>query len=319
MYAAAIGRGVVAFDAGTGARLWQTGPFTYSTPGTVIVHGGRVFAADTIAYAFDAATGRRLWQFAGTGNASLTDYAVDERAFYYGTDARQVYALSVGDGARLWQIDLGPAWQHGSHVRGVAVSGDTVYVAAKQHHSTNGYYSSGWMVALDRSTGDEFWRYQYGDGTDSRDFVRAPTVAGRFLLASDLSGSAFMAIDRFRGELHWRVKGEPGFVGFFTSPTARDGTAYVAGGDTYVYAVDIGTGKIRWRTQPVFGGNFSHAVCGSAVFALPAGQMSVLDRQTGRVLGSVFSDNDYPSSRFAVASDRVFALGETAVYAIRCP
>lgn len=82
--------------------------------------------------------------------------------------------------------------------------------------------------------------------------------------------------------------------------------------------MNIETGNVQWRTQPVFEGNLSHVICGSAVFALQ-GQMSVLDRKNGRVLGFMFSDADYPTSRFAAASDRVFVVGRRAAYAIRCP
>lgn len=312
------GTGVAAFDVQSGARVWQTPRFTESIPTHLAVRGGRVFAAEATVWAFDAATGRELWRYTPDSDASLSQSAADERAVYFGTRTRRVYALGAADGAPLWTVRLGADWPHDSPVKGIAAVGDTVYAAIDRHYSPNGFYSAGVIAALDRATGRELWRHQNGTGADSRGIIRAPTVAGRLLLAADHKGSAFYAVDRFTGQEVWRTPTEPGFAGPDSPPVVAAGVAYASGNDAYVYALELATGRVLWRTRPAMGGSVYHAVCGGAVFNNFQG-LGILDRQSGAVLGRMFDQEERVTSGFAVHADRIFFLTHRAVYALRCP
>ncbi|HEU0013599.1 MAG TPA: PQQ-binding-like beta-propeller repeat protein [Longimicrobium sp.] len=312
----AIAGGMVTFSAHTGEIVW-----TYSLdryiPSNAVLRNGRVFAAENIAFALDAETGAELWRFTPDEQASHGESTADEHAFYFGTWSHRVYALDQATGALLWSTDIGPDWQYTGIVKGVSVSGDTVYAAAREYTAANGYISNGWIVALDRTTGRELWRYRSGNGSQLRSVSSALTVAGRLLLASDLHGSSFFAVDRFTGQEVWRVESAPGFVGPVQAPVAVGDVAYLASNDEYVYAVELQTGRIIWKTHTPASNN-AFVVCDDQIFVTWLG-LSVLDRRTGRVLyQSPVDQHDFPTSRFARHGDRVYVLGSAAAYAYRC-
>lgn len=314
----ALAGGVVAFAAADGALLWRNRlPGEEHRPRNVVVHGGRVFAAGMTAFALEAATGRELWRFplpAGS-TAALGRIAADDGAVYVGTDTHRVYALDAASGAARWTADVGPDWPHRGIVTGVTAAGDTVYVAVRQYNSENGHLSTGWIVALERATGRLLWSFRNGAGTDWRSVSAGPTVAGRLLLASDLLSGAVFALDRFTVREAWRFVGPADKFGPASSPVAVEGRAYAASSDNWVYALDVETGSVAWRTRNP-GSHFSFAVCGRWVFANYM-DLAILDRHSGAVLqrragAEIFSD-------FAVFGDRAYAISDQAVYAFSCP
>ncbi|HYW09269.1 MAG TPA: PQQ-binding-like beta-propeller repeat protein [Longimicrobium sp.] len=312
----AIGGGLVALDARNGSVSWRARLTKYA-PISVAFRGGRVFAVEELAYAFDAATGRELWRFTPDSDGALGESTADDGAFYFGTGSHRVYALDAADGRPLWSTDVGPDWEHTGIVLGVTVSGDTLYAAVRQYNAANGFISTGWIFALDRGTGRVLWSYRNGEGKDLRSVSSAPTVAGRLLLASDLHGNSFFAVDRVTGKEVWRVNGVPGYVGPREAPVAVGETAYVSSSDRHVYAVEVQTGRIVWKRK-LPGSSNGFAVCGDRIFAAWLG-LSILDRNTGRVLYESEPESaDYPTSGFAVHEDRVFVLGNRAAYAYRC-
>ncbi|MDQ3607146.1 MAG: PQQ-like beta-propeller repeat protein [Gemmatimonadota bacterium] len=193
-----------------------------------------------------------------------------------------------------------------------------MYAAVDRYYSQNGYYSAGVIVALDRTTGRELWRYQNGNGNDSRGVIGAPTVAGRLLLSSDHKGNAFFAVDRFTGQEVWRVPTELGFAGPDSPPVVVGTVAYASGNDTYVYAIDLQTGRVLWKTRPAMGGSHYHAVCGNAVFNNFLG-LGIVDRHNGRLLGLMFHEDERVTSGFAVHDERIFFATHKAMYALKCP
>ncbi len=314
---------VSAWDAHTGALLWGYRGIKL-VPINVVVRDRRVFVAAEVAVALDAITGREIWRFAPVADGSLGQSAADERAFYFGTTdpfektgTHRVYALDQVTGAVLWSTDIGPDWKYRGAVNGVSVSGDTVYAAATQHNNLYGGLATGWIFALDRGTGRILWSFRNGDGSDRRSVFRSPTVVGRLLLASDLYAGSFFAVDRFTGEEVWRVTGPIDRPGPGQAPVVVENTAYVASADFFVYAVDLETGRVRWKTS-TGSSNSSFAVCGDKIFANHLG-LSVLDRRTGRVLYKHNDENDYPTSGFVTLKDeRVFVFGSKSAYAYSC-
>ncbi len=313
-----LGSGVVAFDAATGTPLWRSNRFPTSQPTSLVVQDGRIFTAEATAFALDAESGRELWRFSPDASAALSQNTADERAFYVGTTTHRVYALGAVDGALLWTVDVGPGWQHEGAVKGIARGGDTVYVAAERSYSANGYYSAGVIVALDRMTGRELWRYQDGTGSDSRGVVDAPTVAGRFILMSDLKGHAFYAVDRFTGQEVWRVNTEAGFMGPGQAPVVKQDVVYASAIDAYVYAMELHTGKILWKTRPAMGGSTKHAVCANTVLN-NFQSIGMIDRQTGKVRRIFHREGEIFTSGFAVYQDLVFVSSTEAIYSLKCP
>ena len=313
---AEVGRTIQAFDVRSGALIWSV-PRPPNSPANVVVRDGRVFAAGSSILALDAASGRELWQFKPDTTATFGRITVDDYAVYIGTASHRVYALSTTDGTALWSVDIGPEWNYPSVVRGISVSGDTLYIGAEQWRAQNGYIASGWLVALNRYTGAVLWRYSIGSGNERRNVASQPTVAGRLLLASDHFGSSFFAVDRFTGEEVWRVNGDLGFFGPVDPPRVVGDVAYAGSSDTFVYAVALDTGRELWKTR-VPASIRAYATCGDRVFANYQG-VAVLDRRTGKLLNTMYDRNEeFTTSGFAVHDGRVFVLGTKAVYAFSC-
>lgn len=311
--------GVTAFDAASGEELWTNPmPNVQSRPKNLSVKNGRVFGAGRAAVALDAESGRELWSFLlpipDSASASLGRTEVDDASFYVGTDTHQVFALDQATGSVRWVADIGPGWPYRGIVTGITVSGDTVFVSARQFNAQNGYISTGWIIGLDRATGRRVWSFRNGNGSDWRTVSSGVSVAGDLLLASDHLGGAVFAVSRESGLEVWRRTGAADKFGSLASPMVVGSTAYHASIDTYVYALDVGTGAVRWKTQNP-GGNLSFAVCGSRIFASYM-SLSVLDRASGhaeaRSRGNeIFTD-------FATHDDRAFAVSDRAVYGYRC-
>lgn len=312
----ALGGGVFAYDAATGAVVWRARYVDYMPRG-LTYRDGRVFAAETVVLAFDAESGRELWRTPVDSAADFALSTADDRAFYTGTRSHRVYAFGVSDGQPLWSTDIGPDWKFGGIVSGLAASGDTLYVTAERPYAANAYIATGWLAALDRNTGRILWTYENGRGDDLRNFISPPVIAGRVLLASDLKGNAIVALDRFTGREVWRVNGTYGYIGFTDPPAVIGDTVYAASGDTYVYAIDLQTGRVLWKTTTM-GANSALAVCGNKVFVNFQG-LGILDRHTGRLLKTLYGfDSEFVTTGFATAQDRVFILGNKAAYAFSC-
>jgi outer membrane protein assembly factor BamB len=317
----AVGRGITAYRAADGAHLYTTNRFAYYTPLHVVISRGRTFAAESVAHAYDAGTGRELWHFTPVTHAALGAVAADDGAFYFGTGttARRVYALDQETGRELWSTELGPEWEFRGWVKGIAVSGDTVYAGVEQFRAHNGYIASGWLVALDRATGRILWRYSTGTGDDLRNVQSKPVIAGRLLLASDRKGNAAFAVDRFTGQEVWRRQFELPYIGPLDAPIVVGDVVYVGSGDLHVYALELATGSVRWRT--LLGGAVEFmAVCANEVFAEYAVGLAVLDRHTGRIRwrGYDGDSDERLTSGLATHGDRVYALGNKYAYAFRC-
>ena len=311
--------GVVAFDAVTGDRLWSNPlPYLRSRPRNLSVRNGRVFGAGGVAFALDAVSGRELWRYSlpipDTASAGLGRAAADESSFYVGTDTHEVYALDQATGALLWRTDIGPGWKYRGIVTGITTAGDTIFVSAREFSAANGYVSAGWIIGLDRATGQTLWSFRNGSGTDWRTVSAGVHVTGRLLLASDhLNGSVF-AVDRGTAREVWRRVGPRDKFGALTRPVVVNGRAIYASIDNYMYALDPATGAVRWQTQNE-GSNLSVAVCGTRVFANYM-DLAILDSDSGSVrlkvrTGEIFSD-------FAVAAGRVFAVSDRGIYAFSC-
>jgi len=320
LFIAETGDALRAFDAASGRTVWRTQLRTGVPLGTenVAVAAGRVFAAggDSV-YALDAASGRRLWAFLPDAQAALAVSAADSHAVYLGTRSHRVYALTAATGAELWSVDLGAAWPYLGIVNGLAVSGDTVYANVMQYLNAAGGLRTGHVVALHRTTGAELWRY-VGPGAHN-DATQAPRVAGRFLLIANVyaqgsdSGS-FFALDRFTGDVVWRVT--TGGIGPGEAPRERDGIVYVGAGDTRVYAVDLVSGVQRWSRMT--GGSVDAVeLCGRALLVNNL-ELRVLDPATGRQSQAILDGADFPTSAFATSGARAFVVGNHAAYGLEC-
>ncbi|HYR06487.1 MAG TPA: PQQ-binding-like beta-propeller repeat protein [Longimicrobium sp.] len=313
-----VDRRIEAFDLGTGARLWSYAR-PPGGPSSIVVRSGRLFFAGDSAVAVDAATGRELWRQGLDSPAGLGESDGDADAFYVGTHEHRVYAFRATDGEVLWTRDLGPDWEFGGVVRGMTVSGDTVYAAVEHNTGVNGYIGTGDVFALDRRTGAVLWVHRNGDGSGLDIYQSAGRVAGRLLLLSANWANEYVALDRFTGQEAWRARGTFRYAGLDEAPEVRGGRAYFASHDLYARAVDLASGREVWRGRVGSGAN-KVAPCGSRLLVQDLG-LSVVDLATGEMLGRGYdaSVNEYLHTDFVVVGDRAYVFGQRDLYAFRCP
>lgn len=313
-----VNRRIEAFDLNTGARLWSY-PRPPGGPSSLVARGGRLFFAGDSAVALDAATGQELWRRGLDASGSLGESDGDAEAFYVGTHEHRVHAFRAADGAPLWSRDLGPDWPYGGVVRGVTVSGDTVYAAVEHNTGVNGHIGTGDVFALDRRTGATLWVHRNGDGSRLDIYQSAGRVAGRLLLLSANWENEYVALDRFTGQEAWRAHGDDPFFGMDEAPEVQGNRAYFAAQDQYARAVDLATGREAWRTR-VPSGAHKVAPCGRRLLVQDLA-LTVLDLASGELLGRAYdaSVNEYLHTDFVVVGDRAYVFGQRDLYAFRCP
>lgn len=312
--------GVSAYDIGTGMRLWITRGVR-SAPRNIVVSEGSISEAESIARSLDPVSGVERWRFAPDTTADFAFSDADERAFYIGTRSSTVYALDLATGRPFWTASPLEEVRYVAHVQAIIVHGDTVYVAIEEDTSPTGHLLRGWIVALDRYTGEIFWRFVNERAGEPHD-ASYPTIAGRILLVNDRRGGAFFGIDRFTGEEVWRYTGPSDRYGGADFFSVAGGIAYLASLDAYAYAVDPETGRILWKTD-VQGSAHSSAVCGEHLY-VGAGVLYKLRRSDGEVesiylvdeLG--FAGNEFVTSRLLAYEGRLYFVTNRAIYAVEC-
>ena len=109
------------------------------------------------------------------------------------------------------------------------------------------------LYALDRANGKLVWKFVAGAPVHS-----SPAVARGLVIAATLAGRIF-AVSEATGTLRWSIQTGPmlpknivpagGWDLFVSSPVVVDQTIVIGAGDGNVYALDLTTGKERWRVK----------------------------------------------------------------------
>ena len=179
-----------------GKPLWQARP-EIRRLGVPLLHEGRLYHGDgNRLVARDAGSGKVLWTFDAVPDTDVAyaPAAVADTVFVGPGDGR-LYALNAGDGALRWSVDRAREWQY---LRQMYVEGGVLVAGTYQekllglsirdghelwnvnagnfinsHHVSGGraYFWSptGWVYAVETSTGNVLWRCRTTDYSSSRD------------------------------------------------------------------------------------------------------------------------------------------------------
>lgn len=268
---------VTAFDARTGARVWQTrfdAPASNGVderPRDIVIHGGAILAVgwsgryespEGEAVAMDAATGRIRWSLASApaGPASLPDGALATSldgstgflvSFFPGSAL--VEAVSALDGTPLWTARLDSL--AGSDAHGVAVAGDRLLVAREGEAGLR-------VVALDAQSGRETWRAALAHpGTGGAGLVGVVGESSRFVVARDVSDAfgvhrpEVVAFDAATGAPAWsfdaaaREPGAPRALALGGARVFVSLAPVTEGSRALAVAIDAATGAEAWRAE----------------------------------------------------------------------
>lgn len=316
--------GVAAFDTATGRQVWTATLWHGNTDAfaaNVATGDGRACIADALAVAcVDAKSGGVLWMAKPDSSAVFCETVISHGTWFYGTQDHKVYAVDPATGVRRWVVDIAPAALYLTRVYGIAVSGDTVYATTVRWLTWNGGSLQGSLVALDRNTGRELWRYTTPGPRGG--IQGAPVLTGRLAILNDAYAHVLIGVDRTTGHEVWRTaKDASSYISAETPPEIFDDTVYSPSTDTQIYALDPGTGAIRWRVRGSGDALGSIAICGENVIAVPfaAGKPDLVNRTTRAVAeSSALVPGDEIRSRVAIAGTTAFAAGRRGVYAFSC-
>jgi len=237
---------VFAFDAGTGARLWQheiavardLQDATFG--GGAAYDNGRVYATNGVGdvVALDAATGTEIWRVKPSGPLRGSPTVAFNQVFVM-TQDNQIFALSATDGAIVWQ-DAGASGQAGLFGVAAPAAGQGTVVAG---------YSSGELVAYRYENGRNLWSdalsrtsisTQVGTLTD----VDAdPIIDGGRVYALG-QGGRMAAYEILTGQRIWELT-----LAGVSTPAVVGEWVFTLTDDARILAIQRNTGRIRWVTQ----------------------------------------------------------------------
>ncbi|MEU1629873.1 PQQ-binding-like beta-propeller repeat protein [Streptomyces sp. NPDC020096] len=279
---------------------------------TVVLAG-----ADGSLVGVDRASGQRRWHTGGFNPAAAAQITGDGlvAGLSQGAGPPTLAALAPANGRRRWELPV---------PRGLALIGggifasdtEACYLAATasgpaRHGTAPQGPGQTYLLRYDLDTREERWRtpLDHADRTATPratvDRARLVVVDGGYLASYDTRDGRQRSRTRLRGERDGRP--------------AADGTrAYAATGGAVV-AVDLGSGRIAWRTADTSRGTAygDPAVLGGVVYATErTAGLVALDASSGRRLWSCASPVPLPTDDAPVVyRDRVYAAtGDSRVW-----
>lgn len=223
VYVGTFDKKVIALDAKTGAKKWERATqIAASTP--VVGRNNLVYVAANKLYALDAATGAVKWSLDVGVLPNQTPTVDYYGTVYVGTSDALVYALDGEKGDTLWKFPTG----HSLDYPLVLGSDGVLYASADR------------LFAIRASTGKERWAVSGAGGAWS-----APAVGENGVLYVGYNDANIYALDTASGRTKWQFATDDGLLCFPT--LGSDGVVYFqAEGDSKIYALNRGTGLVRW-------------------------------------------------------------------------
>jgi outer membrane protein assembly factor BamB len=235
---------VRAFDAGTGAILWQA-DFTPDDEdddlfgGGLGVAEGRLFVTTPYAtlYALDAKTGAFIWEATAPAPMRAAPAISDGRVFVTTID-NQLVAFASDDGRRLWSnagVEEAAGLLGGSTP---SVLGNVVVAA----------YTSGELLAFDVVNGNSLWTDSLAGKTRTSSVgalsdIRGLPVIDRDRVIAIGNGGVMAVLDLRRGDRLWDKA-----LGGTQMPWAAGDFIYVLTSSSEVVCLTRDDGRIKWLT-----------------------------------------------------------------------
>jgi outer membrane protein assembly factor BamB len=282
IYIGALDGSVHALNSASGAELWHFqagGNFTYLAVanGTVYVQG----QGSSAVYALRANSGAKIWSFATTALTPITPVVANGLVYVAASDS-QLAALDAATGTVAWRFQTGDAQSSGA-LRGVTIAGTGAYVNAfrtvyavnassgalcwqgtscGQGATTAPLLASSLLYAvcfygdpgpgsagpgcgvftLDAGTGAARWTYNV---TGFPSLTAQSLVGGVLYVGGTLQVAALNASN---GAARWAFPAQPQPRQTFSLVAVVGSTAYAGGPNGSVYALNAGTGAVRWHT-----------------------------------------------------------------------
>lgn len=282
---------VHAFDAKTGADLWETSIRSgdenshVEFGGGVSVEGDRVFADNGIGdvVALDAKTGKKVWDVRPGGPLRGAPTLSNGQVYVMSQD-NQLFALSQKDGAVIWS-DAGTLEATG--IFGVAAP------SAGQGSVLAGY-SSGELSAYRYENGRALWgdtlsRTSIATSVATLTDVDADPVIDRGRVFAIGEGGRMASYELVTGQRLWELN-----IGGTATPFVAGDWVFVVTEKAKLFCIQRTTGKVRWISQltefrhakkktgpvrwfgPIIGGD-------RLILVSTEGEMAFVDVATGKI------------------------------------
>lgn len=298
----AMGNGnVVSRNPTTGAIKWSTlvGPSPHSASaeigGTFALSSGiLVVAVQFHTSGLDAATGVELWRYhapldtmyrvaprPGSVERARTD--ADESTVYVPAWGASISAVDIKTGIAKWVWRPEPTLQHRSGSMAVRLAGDTLFATMWHNLDSLGSKSEAWLLAIDKHSGREFWRFIFPRQASGTMAWTAPAVWRGLVVVSLLTGDLY-AVDRNTQRIAWHVPTHipPSYslpVALISAPDVHGDVVYSGASDEKLRAYNARDGTQIWEAP---GGQFGDlAVSERFIYGTDGAFLYVYRRGTG--------------------------------------
>lgn len=237
---------VRAFDAGTGALIWETQVRGENAPSEMLFGGGvsyedgRIYATNGAGWAFalDAGTGAVVWQ-ARPGGPLRGAPTIGNRNVYVVTQDNQLFALDQATGETKWT-------GAGSYeIAGVFGSAAPAFAQS----TVVAGYSSGELTAYRYENGQVVWqdalaRTGVSTVVGALSDIDADPVIDNGRVFAIGQGGRMVAVELITGQRVWELNASG-----IATPWVAGEWVFVVTEDAQLLAVSRGSGKVRWMTQ----------------------------------------------------------------------
>ncbi len=224
---------------------YQAGGPIRSTP--AIFKGTIYFGCgDNYFYALAANTGMERWKFK-TGGAIYSSPAVTQTTVYFSSRDNYIYGVETNNGKVVWKFktgeDLGKENYWDNYLSSPVIAGTTLFAGS----------GDGFLYAININTGKLIWKYNSGARIRT-----TPAVFENNVVFGNNAGMV-IDIDAGTGNLQWKFATDGASSTFesknndrksiFCSASISNGIVVTGGRDGIIYALDLKTGKEKWRND----------------------------------------------------------------------
>jgi outer membrane protein assembly factor BamB len=240
---------LLAASAGVSAQqaLWEAAP-GFRDFGAIAVSGGVVLTGNITGkggtFAFDLQTGKLLWKLPGqmrNGPAAAAGrgFTVNDA----GSDNYRLNAFDLKTGKVLWSKESPRFWSDSD----LLLDSGRLYFAA----------NDGKARAFDAATGALAWEFPFSPGRGNCPTTMAAAgglvyFGGGEFPSNNSQGVFLWALDAGTGKEVWRFASKPDSwsrIGECVTAPAVAGGLVTVSGSNILYALDAGTGALRWKRE----------------------------------------------------------------------
>ena len=201
-------------------------------------------SGDNYFYALNASSGKEIWKFK-TGAAVYSSPSIFNNVVYFTSRDRYLYALHAITGKVLWKFemgkDLGMENYWDNYISSPIINGTTLYVGS----------GDGNLYAINVNSGKQIWKYNSGARIRT-----TPAVFESHVVFGNNAG-IMMDVNSNSGALQWKFSTDGASNTFeskhndrtsiYCSASISNGIIVTGGRDGIIYAIDLKTGKEKWR------------------------------------------------------------------------